>query len=705
MTKYSGTIESSRKDKRLVNSDNVYDKKTGKLQEDINDSISSVAANEQKRKNAEDARETAFTAAMTNIEDAINKATQAASNVDKAVDAASTAANKAESAVSNAETAIGAVKTATVNAETATTDAKNATDKANTAATNAESIAKTISDAEVNRVAAENKRLDSESARATAESSRVTAEEGRVEAENKRASAETAREEAETKRESDVAQAIEDAKVSVRYNTDQYTIEVTSNEEIEEAAYHPTKVGEDYYVYVWDRDKGEYTKTDIYVKGDKGEKGDKGDTGSKGDTGAKGDTGSKGDTGAKGEDGKSPKIQNGTWWLYDDEKGEYVDSGVSVSADYVLTKEKIEGVFTGDISSHTHSAYAKAADLTTEMTRAKAAEAAKADASHTHTKADITDLSLSWDAVTDKPTSYTPSAHTHTKSDITDLSLDFASVTDKPTTLAGYGITDAASKSHTHKVAEITDMPTIPTKTSQLTNDSGFVGADSFPTASASSLGMVKVGNGLSIGTDGTLSLTSTIYRSIMAGVYILDTDGNLTKEDDWNTDNNSKIVGIAVIAEKCAFVIATDFAAPSNYIGTWASKQTTLISGVTVATSASNAIEDYNGEANTTAMLKDDASSDTEYLYAAGAAASYTFKNGKKGYLPSAGEMYIIHLNITEISNIITKIGSDLSFESIYFWTSTQKDEKIAWEYSNGVVDYDFKYVHTYKVLPICRY
>ena len=484
-------------------------------------------------------------------------------------------------------------------------------------------------------VAEYQKIVDSESARATAESSRVTAEEGRVEAESKRVSAETAREEAETKRESDVAQAIEDAKVSVRYNTDQYTIEVTSNEEIEEAAAHPTKVGEDYYVYVWNRDKGEYTKTDIYVKGDKGEKGDKGDTG------AKGDTGSKGDTGAKGEDGKSPKIQNGTWWLYDDEKGEYVDSGVSVSADYQLTKEKIEGVFTGDISSHTHSAYAKAADLTTEVARAKAAEAAKADASHTHTKADITDLSLSWDAVTDKPTSYTPSAHTHTKSDIT-------------------------------------DMPTIPTKTSQLTNDSGFVGTDSLPTASADSLGMVKVGNGLSIDSDGVLSLTKSIYNRSHRGVFILDTDNNLFTADEWDTANNSKAVGVAIISDLYAFVVALEDAIGTSVA--WASDTSSSVSNCTIADSKGVAFLDRQGKKNTEAMLA--VSSSTSYP--AGACNAYTFRNGKTGYLPSLGELVELYGNRTAASAAMVKIGgTDFTYDC--YWSSTQASASNAWRIGWG--------------------
>lgn len=52
---------------------------------------------------------------------------------------------------------------------------------------------------------------------------------------------------------------------------------------------------------------------------------------------------------------KSPQINNGTWWVWDDSEEEYRDTGQSVSSTYQLTKEKIEGVFRGDISTHTHS--------------------------------------------------------------------------------------------------------------------------------------------------------------------------------------------------------------------------------------------------------------------------------------------------------------------------------------------------------------
>ena len=51
----------------------------------------------------------------------------------------------------------------------------------------------------------------------------------------------------------------------------------------------------------------------------------------------------------------SPYIQNGTWWVYNDESNAYYNTGIPVSSTYELTKAKIEAVLTGPINSHTHS--------------------------------------------------------------------------------------------------------------------------------------------------------------------------------------------------------------------------------------------------------------------------------------------------------------------------------------------------------------
>ena len=514
-------------------------------------------------------------------------------------------------------------------------------------------------------VAEYKKIVDSESARVTAESSRVTAEEGRVEAENKR-------EEAETKRESDVAQAIEDAKVSVRYNTEQYTIEVTSNEEIEEAAAHPTKVGEDYYVYVWNRDKGEYTKTDIYVKGDKGEKGDKGDTGTKGDKGDTGATGPTGPTGTKGEDGKSPKIQNGTWWLYDDDKGEYVDSGVSVSADYQLTKEKIEGVFTGDISSHTHSAYA-----------------AK---SHTHKVADITDLSLSWDAVTDKPTSYTPSAHTHTKSDITDFP-SIPSKTSELTNDSGFltshqDISGKVSKSGDTMTGTLTATSFVKSGSSDseiLLGGGGTVllkdvGGNITP-ATESNLGGIKVGKEFTISSDGTLRVKPSIYNKQKRGIYILRNDYELIAPADWDTADNDKAVGVAVMDYRYQFVMALkDLDDTTLKIRDWSDETSEHINNFEVLLYAPSWLTSYlmRYERDPCGREITDFYDDNDPTHLFTAVKTYKFAMEDQeisGYIGSVGEWIIVKNNHDAIQSALELCGGTKlqgTSYSDYYWCST---------------------------------
>ena len=97
--------------------------------------------------------------------------------------------------------------------------------------------------------------------------------------------------------------------------------------------------------------------------------------------------------------GRSPKIEGGTWWTWNDATGEYQDTGVSVSSQYVLTKEAVEQVLTGDIASHSHDAqitealkpYAKTEDVDEKIaaaapTKEKIEAALTGDiTSHNHT--------------------------------------------------------------------------------------------------------------------------------------------------------------------------------------------------------------------------------------------------------------------------------------------------------------------------------
>lgn len=150
--------------------------------------------------------------------------------------------------------------------------------------------------------------------------------------------------------------------------------------EANDTANHPVYIGTDNYVYQWDKESQQYVKTSIYCKGDQGVQGERGEAftydmfteeqlaalkGEKGDTGDQGVQGDRGEKGDKGDKGEAPIIRNGTWWVYDNSLGDYVNTGVSVSSDYELTRAKVEDVLTGNVTSHTHDQYLQLSHIVT----------------------------------------------------------------------------------------------------------------------------------------------------------------------------------------------------------------------------------------------------------------------------------------------------------------------------------------------------
>ena len=120
------------------------------------------------------------------------------------------------------------------------------------------------------------------------------------------------------------------------------------------------------------------------------------------------------------------------------------------------------------------------------------------------------------------------------------VKTDYATSAGNADTVDSKHASDFAAASHTHTKSQITDFPTIPTKTSQLTNDSGFKTTDNnttyslsksgstitltgsdgkttsvtdsdttytLPTATSSTLGGVKTGSNIT-NSRGTISLT-----------------------------------------------------------------------------------------------------------------------------------------------------------------------------------------------------
>lgn len=155
-------------------------------------------------------------------------------------------------------------------------------------------------------------------------------------------------------------------------------------------------------------------------------------------------------------------------------------------------------------------------------------------------------------------------------------------------------------------------------------------------------------------------------YVKIKLGVFILHTDGNLYTADQWNTAWNANAVGVAVLTNEKKFVIApTDSGSTKQIYNDYFTYPDLPQIG-----SESSAKADLNGETNTPKMTAVYGTSNT---YAAGYCASYTFKNGKKGYLPSLGEWWIAYNNKAAIDTAMSKCGGTAINTSYYHWSSTR--------------------------------
>lgn len=81
-------------------------------------------------------------------------------------------------------------------------------------------------------------------------------------------------------------------------------------------------------------------------------------------------------------------------------------------------------------------------------------------------------------------------------------------------------------------------------------------------------------------------------------GIYIYSTDGYLYNPNDW-TSGETNAVGVALITDKCRFVIAPD----TEHTIQWGGYGTS-INGILTTTDSAIAKTDYNGQYNTTKIV-----------------------------------------------------------------------------------------------------
>ena len=483
-----------------------------------------------------------------------------------------------------------------------------------------------------------------------------------------------------------------------------------------DTASHPTKIGSDNYVYEWDKAAKAYQKTGILVKGDKGETGATGAQGEQGPQGAKGETGARGATGAtgpqgaqgakgdRGENGKSPIIKNASWWIWDEASGAYKDSGMSVSSQYTLTKEAIENVLTGDVSSHTHSAYAAKTHTHTQYAAVGHTHTEYAAVDHTHSNyALTTHKHTEYAAVSHTHDNYALTGHKHTEYALASALSDYYTKKEVEDMVgnAGGGVDESWLQQKGYlKKSDMKETVVIKLVSDKSDSDTGLIGA----TVTVRGKGIVytkETWQGTPIEVKvmcdrdvtievGTVKMymkpkaltyvpsplynreVTFTYKALELGVFFIDINDNLINRDSWDY-NKDTIVGVALITEKVAIVMAPG---AKPYLK-W-SEQAQLVEGVTTTIEYADAIADFNGKANTEAIVSALGTKAEAAYYC----SNYTFKNGRKGHLMSAGEAYEMSLNDSTLSTMLQALdSSSVNFDTgNKYWTSTQAGTDTTW-------------------------
>lgn len=176
-------------------------------------------------------------------------------------------------------------------------------------------------------------------------------------------------------------------------------------------------------------------------------------------------------------------------------------------------------------------------------------------------------------------------------------------------------------------------------------------------------------------------------YMAIKRGVFILDTSEKLIRKADWDTSNNSRAVGVAVLSDNCKFVISK-----KTINKKWCATSV-LVTGIVTTTNSVEAIKDYKGKENTDKIYSQLGNSNA-------IAVDYCkntvglFPDNRPGYLGSAGEWEEAVNNFNEVKECMTLIGGEAFQSSSYpLWTSTQYSDKMVWTtYQNGSLTQSLK-------------
>lgn len=196
-------------------------------------------------------------------------------------------------------------------------------------------------------------------------------------------------------------------------------------------------------------------------------------------------------------------------------------------------------------------------------------------------------------------------------------------------------------------------------------------------------------------------------------GIYIYTTDGLYFSRERWMQldDKDAFIpIGVAIVADKTRFMLADKY-----HTSSWCEDrknsvnyqvqipELTWTSNITIAT------QDFDGRANTDAMLRAYEEGRVKDAEVARYCYSYDPDEPGKWYFPAAGQMYLIYENLDEVQNCI-KICGGQQFEYNYYYphyaSSTGSSNNRFWCLTYGNSASTFYIVTSYtdvRFFPVC--
>lgn len=299
---------------------------------------------------------------------------------------------------------------------------------------------------------------------------------------------------------------------------------------------------------------------------------------------------------------------------------------------------------------------------TSDVTGLDTALASKAPKEHTHTQANIEGLT---DALTEKA----DSAHTHVITDVKDLSSTLGA------TASASSVTELSNTVTAHTGNTALHIPTTGTVGQVLTKtvdgstwqtiQTGGDGSVSYvlPAATASELGGIKVGTGLNIATDGTLSV-SDAGGSTAAEVAWGSITGTLASQTDLQTALDAKATTTALTAVETTANGASTTATQAK--ATADTAKSTADTAKSTADAASLAATDANNNATTALNTAQTASTDASTAISTANTATTTANNATTLVNSHAGTAALHVPQDGTAGQVLTKTTTGSSWKDI---------------------------------------